>query len=147
MANVMETQQQPLETVNTGSPEGVLALDGAATGKLPKLPPAKAPDTQWQRISRQIIDLLDQLPNYVSSFFDKNKQAILTLVLILSAFVTVKVVIAVLNAINGVPLLAPIFEIIGIVYAIWFSFRYLIKAETRQELSHKVSSFKNQLLG
>ncbi|MBK1987818.1 CAAD domain-containing protein [Sphaerospermopsis aphanizomenoides BCCUSP55] len=147
MANVMETQQQPPETVNTGTPEGGLALEGAATSKLPTLPSAKAPDTQWQRISKQILDLLDQLPNYIGSFFDKNKQAIFTLVLILSAFVTVKVEIAVLDAVNGVPLLAPIFEIIGIFYAIWFTFRYLIKAETRQELSHKVSSFKQQLLG
>jgi ABC-type transport system involved in cytochrome bd biosynthesis fused ATPase/permease subunit len=147
MANIMEIQQQPLDTINSSSSEGALALEGTATGNLPKLPPAKSSDTQWQRISQQIIDLLDQLPNYVGSFFDKNKQAILSLVLILSAFVTVKVVIAVLNAINGVPLLAPIFEIIGIVYAIWFTFRYLIKSETRQELSYKVSSFKKQLIG
>ncbi|WP_413171950.1 CAAD domain-containing protein [Anabaena azotica] len=147
MANIMEIQQQPPDTINSGASEGALALEVTATGNLPKLPSAKSSDTQWQRISQQIIDLLDQLPNYVGSFFDKNKQAILTLVLILSAFVTVKVVIAVLNAINGVPLLAPIFEIIGIVYAIWFTFRYLIKSETRQELSYKVSSFKKQLIG
>ena len=147
MANVMEIQQQPPDTVNSGSLEGALALQGTATGNLPKLPSAKSSDTQWQRISKQIIDLLDQLPNYISSFFDKNKHAILTLVLILSGFVTVKVVIAVLNAINGVPLLAPIFEIIGIVYAIWFTFRNLIKSETRQELSYKVSSFKKELIG
>jgi hypothetical protein len=147
MANVMETQQQPPETVISGSSEGVLALEGIDTAKLPKLPPAKDPDTQWQRISRQIVDFLDQLPNYLGSFFDKNKQALLTLGLILSVIVTVKVVIAVLDAINGVPLAAPIFEMIGIVYAIWFTFRYLIKAETRQELAHKISSFKQQLVG
>lgn len=147
MANVMETQQQPPETVNSSSIEGVLALEGVDTGKLPKLPPAKASDTQWQQISRQIVDFLDQLPVYLGSFFDKNKQALLTLGLILSAIVTVKVAIAVLDAINGVPLLASIFEMIGIVYAIWFTFRYLIKAETRKELTQKVSSFKQQLVG
>jgi CAAD domains of cyanobacterial aminoacyl-tRNA synthetase len=147
MANIMETQQQQSESASSISPQGVLSLEGAETGNLPKLSPAKAPDSQWQRISRQIIDFLDQLPDYLGSFFAKNQQAILTIVLILSAFITVKVVIAVLDAVNGVPLLAPIFEIIGIFYAIWFTFRYLIKAETRQELSHKVSSFKQQLLG
>ncbi|WP_323314423.1 CAAD domain-containing protein [Anabaena cylindrica] len=135
----METQQQP--------PDGALALEGVDTTKLPKLPPAKASESQWQRVSRQIVDFLDQLPDYLGSFFDKNKQALLTFGLILSAIVTVKVAIAVLDAIHGMPLLAPIFEIIGIVYAIWFTFRYLIKAETRQELNHKVNSFKQQLIG
>ncbi|TAF05828.1 MAG: hypothetical protein EAZ77_13380 [Nostocales cyanobacterium] len=143
----METQQQLPETLNSGSPESALSLEGAGTGNLPKLQPGTAPTSQWQRISRQIVDFLDQLPNYLGSFFDKNKQAILTIVLILSAFITVKVVIAVLDAVSGVLLLAPIFEIIGIFYAIWFTFRYLIKVETRQELSHKVNSFKQQLLG
>ncbi|MBD2294974.1 CAAD domain-containing protein [Anabaena sphaerica FACHB-251] len=143
----MEIQQQQLESANSVSPQGVLSLEGTETGNLPKLPPAKTPTSQWQRISRQLIDILDQLPDYLGSFFAKNQQAILTIVLILSAFVTVKVVIAILDAINGVPLLAPIFEIVGIFYAIWFTFRYLIKAETRQELTQKVSSFKQQLLG
>jgi hypothetical protein len=147
MANIMETQQQQSESVNSVSPQGMLSLEGGESGSLPKLPPAKAPDSQWQRIIRQIVDILDQLPDYLGSFFAKNQQAILTVVLILSAFVTVKVAIAILDAVNGVPLLAPIFEIIGIFYAIWFAFRYLIKAEARQELSHKVNSFKQQLLG
>ncbi|BAZ79126.1 CAAD domain-containing protein [Sphaerospermopsis kisseleviana CS-549] len=146
MANIMETQQQQ-DSATSVSPPGVLSLEGAETGNLPKLQPAKAPNSQWQRISSQIVDLLDQLPNYVGSFFAKNQQAILTIVLILSAFVTVKVAISVLDAVNGVPLLAPIFELIGIFYAMWFVFRYLLKAETRQELSHKVSAFKQQLLG
>ncbi|MEA5576477.1 CAAD domain-containing protein [Anabaena sp. UHCC 0451] len=143
----METQQQQSEPVTSISPQGGLSLEGAETRNLPKLPPGTAPASQWQRISRQIVEFLDQLPDYLGSFFDKNQQAILTIVLILSAFVTVKVVIAVLDAVNGVPLLASIFEIIGIFYAIWFTFRYLIKAENRQELSLKVSSFKQQLLG
>jgi CAAD domains of cyanobacterial aminoacyl-tRNA synthetase len=147
MANIMETQQQPLESVNSGSSQGVLSLADGETTQLPKLLPAKASETQWQQISRQILDFLDQLPSYIGSLFDNNKQALLTVALILSAIVTVKVAIAVLDAINGVPLLAPLFEIIGIAYAIWFTFRYLIKAETRQELIHKVNSFKQQLIG
>jgi hypothetical protein len=147
MANIMETQQQQPESGTSVSTPGVLSIDGGTTGNLPKLAPAKAPESQWQRILKQIIDIFDQLPDFVGSFFANNQQAILTVVLILSAFVTVRVAIAILDAVNGVPLLAPIFEIIGIFYAIWFTFRYLIKAENRQELSHKVNSFKQQLLG
>ena len=74
MANIMETQQQQ-DSATSVSPPGVLSLEGAETRNLPKLQPAKAPNSQWQRISSQIVDLLDQLPNYVGSFFAKNQQA------------------------------------------------------------------------
>jgi uncharacterized membrane protein YhdT len=147
MANIMEIQQQPLETVNSGSSEGLLALEGTNTAKIPKLPPAKEPDSQWQQISQQVVDFLAQLPTYLGRFFDQNKQALLTFGLILSALVTVKVAIAVLDALNGIPLLASIFEMVGIIYAIWFTFRYLVKAQTRQELAQNISLFKQQLLG
>lgn len=147
MANIMETQQQQSDSGTSISPQEVLSLESAETGNLPKLPPAKASYSQWQGILGQIVYFLDRLPEYLSGFIDKNKQALLSIVLILSALITVRIVIAILDAVNGVPLLAPIFETIGIFYAIWFTFRYLVKAETRQELSHKVSSFKQQLLG
>ncbi|WP_237741487.1 CAAD domain-containing protein [Anabaena sp. PCC 7108] len=145
MANIMETQQQQPGSANSVSSQDFLALEGAEAANLPKLPPAKEPEAQWQRINRQIFDFLAQLPDYLGSFLNQNKQALLTVVLILSALVTVKVALAILDAIDDVPLLAPIFEIIGLVYAIWFTFRYLIKAETRQELSQKVSLLKQQL--
>ena len=133
----METQAQQTEQGNYSSPQD----------SLPKLPPVKEPESQWQQISRQILEFLNQLPEYLGSIFNNNKRGLITLVLILSAFVTVKVAIALLDAINDLPLLQPIFELIGLFYSIWFTFRYLIKYETRQELSQKFNAFKQELLG
>lgn len=147
MANIMETQQQQPGSANSVSSQDLLALEGVETTNLPKLPPAKEPEAQWQRVSRQMFEFLEQLPDYLGSVLNNNKQALFTVVLILSALVTVKVALAMLDAIDDVPLLAPIFEIVGLGYTIWFTFRYLIKSETRQELSQKVSSLKQQLLG
>jgi hypothetical protein len=143
----METQQQQSESGNSISLPDALSLEGRETGNLPKLPSAKAPYSQWQGVFGQILEFLDQLPEYIGGFIDKNKQAILSIVLILSALITVRIVIAILDAVSGVPLLAPFFETIGLFYSIWFTVRYLVKAENRQELSHKVNSFKQQLLG
>ena len=102
---MMETQARQTEQGNYSSPQD----------SLPKLPPVKEPESQWQQISRQILEFLNQLPEYLGSIFNNNKRGLITLVLILSAFVTVKVAIALLDAITDLPLLQPIFELIGLI--------------------------------
>ncbi|WP_242034079.1 CAAD domain-containing protein [Richelia sinica] len=147
MTNIMEPQEQQTVSVNSGSQQGILDLDGVETANLPKLPPATAPESQWQQIFGQITDFLDKLPDYIGGLFNNNKQALLTFFLILSALITVRVVLALLSAVNSIPLLEPTFEMIGLGYAIWFSFRYLLKSENRRELVDKFSWLKQQTLG
>ncbi|MBD2676703.1 MULTISPECIES: CAAD domain-containing protein [Nostoc] len=141
----METRQQPLESINPSSLKATLALEGTNTTNLPKLPPASEPE--WQRISRQVFEFFGQLPQYLSSFFKDYSQALITLSLIFAALVTAKVALAVLDAINDIPLLSPFFELVGISYATWFTFRYLIKASNRQELAQQIQLLKNEFVG
>ncbi|MDZ8105094.1 MAG: CAAD domain-containing protein [Nostoc sp. DedQUE12a] len=141
----METRQQPLESINPSSLESTLALEGTNSTNLPKLPPA--PESEWQRISRQFFEFFGQLPQYLSSFFKDYSQALITLSLIVAAIVTAKVALAVLDAINDIPLLSPFFELVGIGYAAWFTFRYLIKASNRQELAQQIQLLKNEFVG
>ncbi|MEH2392024.1 MAG: CAAD domain-containing protein [Nostoc sp.] len=142
----METEQQR-ESINASLSQGTLALEGVDTANLPKLPPAVEPESQLQQISRQVSEFLEQLPEYLNSFFQDYKQPLITVALILAAIVTAKIVLAVLDAINGTPLLSPLFELIGISYATWFIFRYLLKASTRQELADEIQSLKSQFVG
>jgi hypothetical protein len=55
--------------------------------------------------------------------------------------------LAVLDAINDIPLLAPVFELVGIGYTAWFVYRYLLKVETRKELATEFESLKGQVVG
>lgn len=144
---MMETQAQQTEQGNSSSPQDSGSFSDAENRRLPELPAAKESESQWQQIVRQLVEFLTRLPDYLGSVFNNNKQGLITVVLILSAFVTVKVVIALLDAVNDFPLLQPIFELIGLFYSMWFSFRYLLKYETRQELAQKFNSFKQQSLG
>jgi len=144
---MMETQAQQPQQGDSPSPQDILSFSGGDNRNLSRLPAAKESEPQWQKTIRQIFEFLDKLPDYLGSIFNNNKQGLITLVLILSALVTVKVAIALLDAVNDIPLLQPIFELIGIFYSIWFTFRYLLKFETRQELSQKFNSFKQQSLG
>lgn len=143
----METEQQQRESINASFSEGTLALEGTDTANLPKLPPAAEPESQWQQISRQVSQFLEQFPEYLGRFFQDYKQPLTTVGLILAAIVTAKVVLALLDAINDIPLLSPTFELIGIGYAAWFISRYLLKASTRQELADEIQSLKNQFVG
>jgi hypothetical protein len=143
----MEAQQQQFDSPNTSPPEALLALESADNQNLPKLPPAKEPEAQWQRISRIISDFLEQLPEYLGNFFETNKQSLITVALIFTAIVTVRVVLALLDVINDIPLFSPIFELIGISYTTWFVFRYLLKSSTRQELAGEIQLLKQQITG
>ncbi|MGB3614197.1 MAG: CAAD domain-containing protein [Elainellaceae cyanobacterium] len=102
---------------------------------------------QWQKIGEQTSVFLAELPRYVSEFFRQYRRPILTVGLILGTILLFKVALAILGAINDIPLLAPTFELIGIGYAIWFVYRYLLKASNRAELSQDVAAVKAQILG
>ena len=65
----------------------------------------------------------------------------------MAALIGVKMIFAVLGAINDVPVLAPAFELIGIGATVWFVIRYLWKADTRKELVNTLDAAKNQVIG
>jgi hypothetical protein len=102
---------------------------------------------QVQQIWDKISGLLGNLPDYVSEFFREYRRPIVTIGLIFAAFISVKLVLALLGAINEIPLLAPTFELIGLIYSGWFLYRYLLKASNRQELFDDINAIKDQVLG
>ena len=139
----MESQLQQSEYVDTSS-EGIA---GSELGTLKTVQPNAQSDTQWQRVGTQISDFLAQLPDYIGSFFNQYKQPIISLGLIFAAIITVKVVLAVINALNDIPLLQPTFELIGIAYSVWFVNRYLLQSSKRQELAGQIDGLKQQVVG
>lgn len=137
----METQQ--LEYIDTSSPA---VTEASETAYLPKLPPAPQ-EQQWRQIIRQTSAFLAQLPDYVSRFFDENKQPIISFALIVAALIALRVVLTVLITLNDIPLIAPTFEVVGIGYSVWFVSRYLLKSSNRQELSLELQKLKQQVVG
>lgn len=102
---------------------------------------------QLRQIWERVYVFLAGLPEYLSDFFGEYKRPLITLGLIFGSVVSVKLTLAVLDAINDIPLLAPTFELIGFAYTAWFIYRYLWKATTRDELAQDFNGFKDQVLG
>lgn len=143
----MEANVQQSEVIDSTSNNAIAALEGSALGTQPLLPPATKPNTKLQQIGTQTSEFLANLPDSILRFFITYNQQILTVALIFAAIIALKILVAVLDAINDIPLVYPTFELIGIAYTTWFVFRYLIKASTRQELVAQIQSITNDIAG
>ena len=133
-------EQQPETQVETGTSP---YLNTDAPG------PMATPDAEqpWQEWVQPVTDFLSDLPEELSKFFSDYKQPLVSVGLIIAAFITVKLTFALIGAINEIPLLAPVFELVGISYTAWFVYRYLLKASNRSELSSEFDALKSQVLG
>ena len=138
----MESQQQQLKYTEPTSSEVIMTAQASLTP-----PPTVKFNQQLRRVGTQTSTFLVQLPNYIGGLFNDYKQPIVTVALIAVTFITLKVVLGVIDALNDIPLLVPTFELIGIGYLVWFSIRYLIRASNRQELSKVIQSLKEQVVG
>lgn len=102
---------------------------------------------QWREILDRAYRLLSNLPEQLSAFLGEYRSPLVTLGLILGSIVSVKLTLALLDALDDIPLLAPTFELIGFAYVIWFVYRYLWKASSRHELGERINAWKGQILG
>ena len=146
----MESEQyktpQPTTSEAGASPKAMkVNMDQAGT--MIKIPAQNGTSEQIQEWLEPVATFLSSLPDQVGSFVSDYQKPLITILLLLSGVVTVKVVLAVLDAINDIPLLSPIFELVGVIYSGWFVYRYLLNASTRQELSQEFKNLKGQVLG
>lgn len=138
---------QESEFTETKSKDVTVPEINSQAGTITKLQPPVQSQEQWLKYGEQVSSFLGTLPEYLGSFFNQYKQPLVTLGLVLTAVVSVKVLLAILDALNDIPLVAPTFELIGIGYSAWFVYRYLLKASTREELTSEITTLKSQVVG
>ena len=101
----------------------------------------------WQEWLNPVVDILAKVPEYVGEFFNEYQKPLTTVGLLLLSIISVKIVVAVLGAVDDIPLLAPLMEMVGLGYSGWFVWRYLWKASNRKELLTEFDALKNQVFG
>lgn len=104
-------------------------------------------ESQAQRVSGQVSNFLAELPNNVNRFYQEYKLPVLSFVALVVTILVLRVGLAVIGAINSIPLVKPIFELIGIGYTGWFAYRYLLNSSNRKELAENLDSTKKEILG
>ena len=138
--------QEP-ESIGTKSSETQMPDINTQAGTITKLQPPNQSQDEWLKYGELVSSFLGSMPEYLGSFFSNYKQPLVSVGLILGALVAVKVVLAVLGALNDIPLVAPTFELIGIGYSVWFVYRYLLNAKSREELTGEINTLKSQVMG
>jgi CAAD domains of cyanobacterial aminoacyl-tRNA synthetase len=129
--------------------ETTTGLNGESAGVItpnPALKPSPT-DNAVQEYLNVGSRFLSQIFDYLKEFVDSNQKSLINLLLIFLGIIAVKVTLAIISAINDIPLLAPTFELVGLGYTGWFVYRYLLTNSSRQELGQEFQALKNQVLG
>ncbi|MEW5857085.1 MAG: CAAD domain-containing protein [Cyanobacteriota bacterium] len=112
-----------------------------------QVPSAEVYTAKLQQVWAQIARFLEKMPSYAGNFFSSYQRSLVTLGLLLAVLVTLRLTVALLAAIHGLPLIAPTLQLIGVGYTAWFVYRYLLTAESRKELSEDFQTLRQQVLG
>ncbi|KAB8332820.1 hypothetical protein SD80_013020 [Scytonema tolypothrichoides VB-61278] len=143
----MDSELQQAEYTDAKIKEGIKELEGSEPGTLAMLPPVTETEEESQQFGTQISTFLAELPEYLGSFFNEYKLPVISFALLVVTVTLLRIMLAVLDAVNDIPLLSPLLELTGIGYTIWFTSRYLLKGSTRQELGEQLNSIKKEIIG
>jgi valyl-tRNA synthetase len=126
---------QTLKVTDGSAPVEVQPVSVASTP-----PPAPAAPEQDQPVLAIAL-------NRASHFVGKHQNFILSIGLIVTTLITLKVVSSVLGTLHEVPLLSAFFEVVGIGYSAVFVKKHLLKSVDRQELVAQFQQLKTEVIG
>jgi len=95
----------------------------------------------WQGIKQQIASMWQK----VASSSPTQVTPIIVATILAVPFLLV--LSNVIGFLNSLPLIPDLLELIGLIYLLWFTYRYLLFAESRQELGKTIAGIKKKVLG
>ncbi|MGL5836633.1 MAG: CAAD domain-containing protein [Waterburya sp.] len=128
--------------------ESTTGLNSESAGMITPKPAKTLPgDSAVQEYLNIGTSFLTQIFDILKKVVDTNQKLLVNLLLIFLGIIAVKVTLAIISAINDIPLLAPTFELVGLGYTGWFVYRYLLTNSSRQELGQEFQALRNQVMG
>jgi hypothetical protein len=148
-----EVEKVPAETAVQATETAEADKSAAAT--TPSTPsetgdstPTEPATPASEQIAKQVKDFAAKLIQQMqSSFSVEQKSAVVVVALIVIAIPVIILANKVLNVIDSIPLLEPLLELVGLVYTLWFVYRYLIFAQSRKELVDGITGIKSKIMG
>lgn len=140
-AAVQATETAEVDNVAAATTPSTPSETGDSTPTEPATPAS-------EQIAKQVKDFAAKLIQQMqSSFSVEQKSAVIVAALVIVAIPVIILSNKVLNVIDGIPLLEPILELVGLVYTFWFVYRYLIFAQSRKELIDGITGIKSKIMG
>jgi valyl-tRNA synthetase len=120
--------------------------DLAKVEQLTIVEPATAGATNSPSLSefgKQFLKVVQQSKSWLKDY----RKPVVNLALLFLVLVGAKLTIDILWAIDSVPVLPILLKLIGLVYTLWFVYRYLLNSTSRQEFVAKFNTLKDELVG
>lgn len=90
---------------------------------------------------------VDAIVKDLSEKWDKVENKTSVIVYTVGATVLVWFSSTIVNAVNAVPVLPKVLELVGLGYTAWFTYRYLLFKSSRQELITDIEEVKKKITG
>ncbi|WP_404787020.1 CAAD domain-containing protein [Altericista sp. CCNU0014] len=137
------------ETTTDVSSPAALDVNADTPGTLLKLENSDQTfaNSEWQEQLEKALQFLVVFPDHFGSVFGEYRKPMTTVGLILAAGLGIAVADGVLARLNAIPLFAPTFELVGLGFTGWVVVRYLLYADTRNELLQELDRVKARILG
>lgn len=103
-------------------------------------------EKEFLQAGNKISGTIKELIDVVGKFWVAYKLPLLLVGIVLGVAIFLKLSLALLDAINNLPLIRPTLELIGISYTVWFVWRYLISPSKRQELGEAITSVRQSFV-
>eukprot|EP00252_Welwitschia_mirabilis_P026517 TRINITY_DN872_c0_g1_i1.p1 TRINITY_DN872_c0_g1~~TRINITY_DN872_c0_g1_i1.p1 ORF type:complete len:172 (+),score=31.96 TRINITY_DN872_c0_g1_i1:136-651(+) len=107
------------------------------------LAPVRASSTEETTTTFETEDLLATVKEKWDAIENKSSVAIYGGGALLAVWISSIVV----GAINSVPLLPKVMELVGLGYTVWFGYRYLLFKSNRRELAQDIEEIKRKITG
>lgn len=139
---IMEPELKEQSVVDTAS-----NINTELGGSLAQFSGSEDPTEQLKAYAAKALDSLGNLDNILGDFFNQYRSQITIAGIGFGSFIGVKLTLALLSALNEIPLVQPTLELVGLSYTAWFVYRFVLRADNRQELTEKYDGLKHQVLG
>jgi valyl-tRNA synthetase len=90
---------------------------------------------------QEILQFLLNFPQEIGKIFNNYKRPLTVLAWIVGGLFFINFLSSILFGLDQVPLAGDLFTLIGLIYAIWFTIKYLLKPYARQQIKAKIDSF------
>ena len=101
----------------------------------------------WMRDQAKIHAFFNNPGTYIGQYWQQYKPIFALVGYLILGLIALNLVLTIVGFVVNLPLVGSLLELIGIGYSIWFTNRYLLSAEKRQEFTQQVKQLKEEILG
>ena len=142
---------QPSAVEPAVQPEAIASIP---PDKPPLVTPDGASGLNLTGVQAEVMDfwetmrpLLEEPLTYISRFFQDVRRPGFTVLLLVAVWVTLRILGALIGAIETVPLLAPTLRLIGLGYTLWFARQNLLTSEQRRQTWAIADRWRREIVG